>query len=141
MKAGRSFDALSAFNGNRKGGAVRGPRNTIVETAMFQVTDSAVRELDAYFDGKEKSAIRVYLAPGGCAGPRLALALDAPGDQDSVFDEKGYAFCVNSELYDAAKSITVDFSDMGFAVQSELQLGGGGCSPSCCSGCASSGSC
>lgn len=108
---------------------------------MFQVSDDAIRELDAYFDGKDKSPIRVYLAPGGCSGPRLALALDAPGDEDSVFDEKGYAFCVNNELYAAAKNISVGFTEMGFSVESELQLGGGGCSPSCCSGCASSGSC
>lgn len=108
---------------------------------MFAVTESATRELDAFFEQKDKSPIRVYLAPGGCSGPRLALALDEPGKEDTVFDEKGFAFCVNSELYAAAKNITVDFSDMGFSVESELQLGGGGCSPSCCSGCASSSSC
>ena len=102
---------------------------------MFALTDMARDELDAFFEGKDKSPIRVYLAPGGCGGPRLALALDAPNDQDKVFDDNGYSFCVNTELFDAAKSITVDFSDMGFAVQSELELGGGGCSPSCCSGC------
>lgn len=108
---------------------------------MFEVTESATRELDAFFDGKEKSPIRVYLAPGGCSGPRLALALDAPGKEDDVFEQMGHSFCMNSELYSAAKNIKVDFSDMGFMVESELQLGGGGCSPSCCSGCSSSGSC
>lgn len=102
---------------------------------MFELTDSAREELDAFFEGKEKSPIRIYLAPGGCSGPRLALALDTPTNEDAVFDDKGYAFCVNNELFGAAKTITVDFSDMGFAVLSELQLGGGGCSPSCCSGC------
>lgn len=107
---------------------------------MFEVTESAAKELDAYFDGKEKSSIRVYLAPGGCSGPRLALALDEAGKEDTVFEQRGYSFCMNSELYSAAKTITIDFAEMGFMVQSELQLGGGGCSPSCCSGC-SSGSC
>lgn len=111
---------------------------------MFAVTESATRELDAFFEEKEKSPIRVYLAPGGCAGPRLALALDNPGKEDTVFDEKGYSFCVNSELYAAAKNITVDFSDMGFSVESGLQLGSGGCGCSTsggCSGCGSSGAC
>jgi Fe-S cluster assembly iron-binding protein IscA len=101
---------------------------------MFALTDTAREELDAFFADKDKSPIRVYLAPGGCSGPRLALALDAPTVQDKIFDDKGYSFCVNSELFDAAKTIKVDFSDLGFAVESELQIDSG-CSPSCCSGC------
>lgn len=104
---------------------------------MFELTDTAREELDAYFADKEKTSIRVYLAPGGCSGPRLGLALDDPNEADKVFDSNGYAFCVNGELFEAAKAIKIDFSDMGFSVQSELQLGGGGCSPDCCSGCSS----
>lgn len=102
---------------------------------MFELSDSARVELDAFFDGKDKSPIRVYLAPGGCSGPRLALALDEPREEDKVFDDKGYSFCVNSELLDSAKKIRVDFSPMGFFIDSELELGGGGCGG--CSGCGS----
>ncbi len=102
---------------------------------MFELTDPARTELDAFFDGKEKSPIRVYLAPGGCSGPRLALALDTPSESDTVFTEKGYSFCINEELLSAAKSITVDFSDMGFSIKSEMSFGGGACSG--CSGCPS----
>lgn len=100
---------------------------------MFELSDTARKELDAFFDGKDKSPIRVYLAPGGCSGPRLALALDEPREEDKVFDDKGYSFCINSELLSSAKNIRVDFSPMGFSIDSELQLGGGGCSG--CSGC------
>jgi hypothetical protein len=32
---------------------------------MFELTDSAVKELQAYFADKEIVPIRVYLAPGG----------------------------------------------------------------------------
>ena len=32
---------------------------------MLELTEAARKELEAYFAGKEKSAIRVYLAPGG----------------------------------------------------------------------------
>ena len=101
---------------------------------MFEITEAACKELDAYFDGKEKSPIRVYLAPGGCSGPRLALALDAPTDTDKVFDENGYSFCVNNELLVAAKAIKIDFTYMGFSVESEVSLGGGGGGCSGCSG-------
>lgn len=32
---------------------------------MFELTESASKELEAYFADKEKATIRVYLAPGG----------------------------------------------------------------------------
>lgn len=104
---------------------------------MLELSDPACRELDAFFDEKEKSPIRIYLAPGGCSGPRLSLALDNPTDADQVLEVKGYSFCINKELLQTAKSVSVDFSDMGFMVRSEVPFGGGGCSG--CSGGASSG--
>lgn len=32
---------------------------------MVDLTESARKELEAYFADKEKSSIRIYLAPGG----------------------------------------------------------------------------
>ena len=32
---------------------------------MISLTEEARKELEAYFEGKEKTPIRVYLAPGG----------------------------------------------------------------------------
>lgn len=32
---------------------------------MFELTDNARKELEAYFVDKQKTPIRVYLAPGG----------------------------------------------------------------------------
>ncbi len=32
---------------------------------MVQMTESARKELEAYFADKEKGSIRIYLAPGG----------------------------------------------------------------------------
>jgi hypothetical protein len=31
---------------------------------MFELTQSAKQQLDNYFEGKDTSAIRVYMAPG-----------------------------------------------------------------------------
>ena len=53
---------------------------------MVQLSDSARTELDAFFTDKPKSGIRIYLAPGGCSGPRLALALDEPTENDKSFE-------------------------------------------------------
>ncbi len=32
---------------------------------MLQVTEGALKELNSFFEGKEKQSIRIYLAPGG----------------------------------------------------------------------------
>jgi len=32
---------------------------------MIEVSQNAIKELEAYFADKEKSPIRIYLAPGG----------------------------------------------------------------------------
>lgn len=104
---------------------------------MITLSENAVKELDEFFSDKEKSPIRVYLAPGGCSGPRLALALDAPGDEDEEFAQAGYSFCISKELFGQTGDISVDVSHMGFAVESANPMGGGG---GCC-GCASGGSC
>ena len=32
---------------------------------MLQVSENAKKELDAYFADKEKTPVRIYLAPGG----------------------------------------------------------------------------
>lgn len=105
---------------------------------MFELTEGARQELDAYFADKEKAPVRIYLAPGGCSGPRLALALDAPGDSDQVFNEQGYAFCIDKELLAQTGALKVDLTYMGFVVESAnvMESAGGGCS-----GCASSGGC
>jgi hypothetical protein len=63
----------------------------------------------------------------------LALALDEPKETDDSFDVSGYKFVVDKELMAQAKPIKVDMTYMGFQVESNLQLGGGGCGSSCSS--------
>ena len=109
---------------------------------MIHLTDNAVSELDAYFADKPKSPIRIYLAPGGCAGPRLALALDEANDADEVVTQGDYTLVMEKQLYAQAQPLSIDVSHMGFSVESSLQLGGGcgsGCGSSCGSGSSSSG--
>ena len=111
---------------------------------MISLTEEARKELEAYFEGKEKTPIRVYLAPGGCSGPRLALALDEPGEDDETSEDNGLTLCINKELVEKVGAVTVGMTHMGFVVESEIPLpsggNGGGCS-SCCGGCGSSGGC
>lgn len=105
---------------------------------MLAISENAVKELDVFFTDKEKSPIRVYLAPGGCSGPRLALALDSPESDDTVEEKSGYTFCISNDLFAQTGEISVDLSPMGFSVDSANPIsGGGGCSSCGSGGCCS----
>lgn len=106
---------------------------------MLELTDSARTELLNYFKDKTPEPVRVFLAPGGCSGPRLSLALDEKRDDDTVYDfEGGITFVMNQALLEEAKPVKIDVTYTGFTIDSNLQLGGGGCG--CSSGCGSGGS-
>ena len=98
---------------------------------MITLSENARKELEAYFADKERQTIRVYLAPGGCSGPRLVLALDEPGDEDARFEQDG--------LLQQVKSVSIDLSYLGFTVTPEVPLpssGGSSCG-GCCGSCGS----
>ena len=106
------------------------------EPAMLTLSSAAREELDAYFAGREKSSLRIYAAPGGCSGRRLALTLGEPDKGDAVCEADGYKFCIDPELLSQVGILTVDLSHTGFSVNSDV-LPGGGCSG--CSGCSGCG--
>ena len=99
---------------------------------MFTLTENARTELDAFFADKKKEAIRMYLAPGGCSGPRVGLALDEPNEQDFVVEQDGFTFCCVKNLWTMmGEGATVDAGPMGFVVtpaQPFPSSGGCGCS-------------
>ena len=107
---------------------------------MITLSENARKELDAYFADKEKAGVRVFLATGGCSGPRLALALDESTADDEVFENNGYTLCIEKDLYKQTGKVSIDMSYMGFVVESELDVPGvgegGGCA-SCGGGCGS----
>lgn len=120
---------------------------------MIQLKDDARAQLEEFFAGKDKSPIRIFLG-GGCSGARLALALDTPGETDSVFEQGGFTFCIDTALLDHVKGVDLFMSEQGFEVQPHEALpemsggcgcgsgGGGGCGSGASSGgCGSGGGC
>lgn len=105
---------------------------------MIELTEAARKELEAFFTGKEKQTIRIH-AVNSCAGPRLALALDEPGEQDVTAEQDGFVFCMGKDLQTEARSVKIDLSYMGFVVTPEVPLAGSGGGCSSCGG--SCGSC
>lgn len=56
------------------------------------------------------------------------MALDEPKDTDDAFDVKGLKFVVDKEFMEKAETIKIDFTGMGFSLDSNIDLGqGGGC--------------
>ena len=100
---------------------------------MINVSKIAQEQVRAYFDGKEVQPVRIFVNGGGCGGPSLAMALDEITDQDAVFTHDGIDYIMEKELLKKASPVEVDYSGMGFRLESSLELGGGGCS-SCGSG-------
>lgn len=103
---------------------------------MLNLTENAQKELAAFFADKPKSSIRVYLAPGGCSGPRLGLALDDANDDDEILEASGYTFCMPKEMWTAIGGLSIDVTNMGFTLDPTNPLPGAGAS-SCCSSCGS----
>ena len=104
---------------------------------MFELTDTARKELDAFFAEKpeEKKNIRVYQAMS-CSGLSLNMALDDPSDNDVTEQNGSYTFCIDKALLAQVKSCKIDLTFMGFTVEPEIPLPmpeGGGCAT--CGGC------
>jgi len=62
------------------------------------------------------------------------MALDESRETDAVLDVEGYTFVIEKDLYEKASPLKVDMTYMGFAITSEMELGGGGSCGSSCSG-------
>lgn len=109
---------------------------------MITMSEDARKELDAFFVSHPEmnKSIRIYLAPGGCCGPRLTMALDEANDQDVTETLEGMTFCMARELSEKTGEMSLDVSYMGFTLTPEHPLEmGGGCSS--CGGSCGSGGC
>lgn len=106
---------------------------------MLNITDEAKAKLAEYFEGKDAEPVRIYLAMG-CGGAQLALALDAVKDTDEVVEVDGYTLVIDKELYAQGTTFTIEGSEMGFAVTSDMVMPEApkqGACGSCCGGCGS----
>ena len=102
---------------------------------MFTVTEKALEIIKDFIkEKKPDSAVRITSSIGW-SGPALGMALDEPGKDDEVFDEKGTKFVIEKDLFNQAKPINVDFVDTpqgsGFRLTSSLSAAGGECGSSC----------
>jgi len=102
---------------------------------MLKVSTAAQKEFDNYFKGKEIKPVRIFLANQGCGGPSIGLAVDELKENDICYDIGSVKYIVNKQLMSDARPIEIDYKEGGFAITSNLDLGGG------CSSCGTKGSC
>ncbi len=105
-----------------------------LETAV-KVTDTAadkIRELVSANDSDQ--ALRVAVKGGGCSGFQYALALDAPKDEDHVFEHNGVAVVVDKVSVQFVLGSEVDYVDglqgAGFTVNNPNVVAACGCGSS-----------
>jgi iron-sulfur cluster assembly protein len=65
----------------------------------------------------------------------MAMALDEPKDTDDVYKVDGFEYIVNKDFMEKAKPIKIDFREVGFKIDSGIDL------QSACSSCSTTGSC
>ncbi len=101
---------------------------------MITISPDAQKELDAFFESNADApkSVRIFMAPGGCCGPALNMALDPASDIDEVEEINGITYCIAKPLAAQTGNISVDISYMGFTLTPEHPLPSSG--SSCCSG-------
>ncbi len=64
------------------------------------------------------------------------MALDESKDSDEVFEIGNHPYVIDKELLTEAAPVTVDYTDMGYKIDTNMVMPESGCS-----GCGSEGSC
>ena len=89
---------------------------------MITLTEQAREELERFFEGKERTAVRIHMVPFGCEGSRLALAAENPTDEDVVYEVGGFTFCMTKNLEETVGDVDISLMFMGFIVNSSKPL-------------------
>ena len=104
---------------------------------MIHVTKTAQEQIKNYFNNKKIQPVRIFVT-GGCGGSQLAMAMDETKETDSIFTYDGVDYIMETSLLEQAKPVEIDFSGVGFKLNSNLELGnycsscGHGSDNSCC---------
>jgi len=101
------------------------------------LTDKAAEKIQEFTatrgEGSEQ-ALRVAVRGGGCSGFQYALALDAPKDDDHVFEHQGVSVVVDSVSMQFVFGSEVDYVESlqgaGFSVNNPNVVAACGCGSS-----------
>lgn len=110
-------------------------------TSVITVSDTAAEKAKAVLEqrGKPEGALRLFVAGGGCSGPRYGMALAESAEaEDTVFSHGGVTFLIDPESLPYVQGAEIDFVDeevrSGFTIFNPLQQKAGGCGGGCSCG-------
>jgi iron-sulfur cluster assembly protein len=111
-------------------------------TAILTVSDSAAEKAKTVLEqrGKAEAALRLFVAGGGCSGPRYGMAIaEAPEAEDTVYTHGGVTFLIDPESLPFVQGAEVDYVEdtmkSGFTIfNPSVQSSGGGCGGGCSCG-------
>lgn len=103
--------------------------------AAVQVTDIAAEKIRQLVEANEnEQALRVAVRGGGCSGFQYALALDAPKEDDHVFEHNGVSVIVDKVSMQFVFGSEVDYVEglqgAGFQVNNPNVVAACGCGSS-----------
>ncbi|HSI73015.1 MAG TPA: iron-sulfur cluster insertion protein ErpA [Fimbriimonas sp.] len=105
---------------------------------MITLTDRAASELTELITSQDKqgSALRVWVAGGGCSGLQYGMALDdnTPEDGDKVFEDRGLKIYVDELSLNYMNGASVDYVEDvlggGFKIENPNATSSCGCGSS-----------
>jgi iron-sulfur cluster assembly protein len=103
---------------------------------MITLTDSAVRQLQTLVSPDEETVkgLRIFVENGGCAGMQYGMTLDAPRNDDAVFERDGVRVVVDPHSAPFLSGATIDYSDdlagAGFRIHNPNAVRSCGCGTS-----------
>src|SRR4030095_13937596 len=78
---------------------------------MIEVTDSAVRQLQALVGAAAEKGLRIGIAKGGCSGLQYEMTLGPARPGESVGERSGMKFFVDQESAELLRGSTLDYHD------------------------------
>jgi len=105
---------------------------------MITLTERALTELQDLIKSQDKtgSALRVWVAGGGCSGLQYGMALDegAPEEGDNIYEQEGVKIYVDGLSLQYMDGATVDYVDEvlggGFKIENPNAVSSCGCGSS-----------
>src|ERR671927_169961 len=78
---------------------------------MIEITDSAVRQLQALVGTAAEKGLRIGIAKGGCSGLQYEMSLGEARPGDSVVERAGVRFFVDQDSAELLRGSTLDYRD------------------------------
>ena len=104
---------------------------------MLTITDKAIAKINDFMKTEasiQGKALRLKVAPSGCAGYEYRIAFDAKGEGDKVLPQNGFDVVVDAESLKFVGDATIDYAEdetsSGFRIKNPIEKGSCGCGKS-----------